>query len=149
LYSSSTLGTGKTATAQGRLDKVEDKEVRRAVHSRQRRDTRFADVAESDSDEEAVNDSHTHSPHADSGGETIDDGAGASSQGQVVIVRTSPISTRKHDASASVHVGSALQRNADGSTVEPRIMKRKGKGTRVCAVSFHPLGDISYLDCSN
>ncbi|KAI0300291.1 P-loop containing nucleoside triphosphate hydrolase protein [Russula brevipes] len=102
LQSSSTLGAGKTSTAQERLEKLEDKEVRRVIHSRQRRGGPFVDTAESDSD-----------------------GDGASPQSQVVIVDSPPPSTRKQDPAADVIVGSALQRNADGSMVKPRVMKKK------------------------
>lgn len=120
LQSSSTLGAGRTLTAQERLEETEDKEVWRAIYSRQT-SGRYADIAESDEGEEVVHTQGVHSEH-----DTIHDGEGILPQGQVVIVDSASTTTRKQDVPADVVVGSALRRNADGSTVKPRIMKKKG-----------------------
>jgi ATP-dependent RNA helicase DHX37/DHR1 len=128
LQSSSTLGAGRTFTAQERLEKTEDKDVWRAIHSRQT-SGRFANIAESDEDEEVVD--KTQDVHSER--DTIEDGEGTSPRGQVVIINSASTASRKQDVPADVVVGSALQRNADGTIVKPRIMKKKG--TSVCLIS--------------
>jgi ATP-dependent RNA helicase DHX37/DHR1 len=130
LQSSSTLGAGKTSTAQERLEKSEDKQVRRAVHSRQRRGGHLAGIAESDSDEEPVD--ATHDVHSEN--DTSGDGEGTPPRDQVVEVDAASTMTRKQEAPAEIVVGSALQRNADGSTVEPRIMRKKGARVRFISI---------------
>ncbi|KAF8461309.1 P-loop containing nucleoside triphosphate hydrolase protein [Russula ochroleuca] len=124
LQSSSTLGAGRTFTAQERLEKTEDKDVWRAIHSRQT-SGRFANIAESDEDEEVVD--KTQDVHSER--DTIEDGEGTSPRGQVVIINSASTASRKQDVPADVVVGSALQRNADGTIVKPRIMKKKGTST--------------------
>jgi len=132
LQSSSTLGAGRTSTAQERLENSEDKEVRHAIHSRQRRGGHVADIAESDSDEELVDSTH----HVHSENDISKDGESTSLGGLVVEVDAASTTTRKQEAPAKIVVGSALQRNADGSTVGPRIMKKKEKGASVRFVSL-------------
>jgi ATP-dependent RNA helicase DHX37/DHR1 len=130
LQSSSTLGSGRALTAQEKLNKTEDKEVRRAIYSHQRRGGHSADAVESDGDDEVVGDAKdVHSE-----GDTIQDFEGTSSRDQVVVVDSTSTSTatRKQDVPADIIVGGALQRNADGSIAKPRIMK---KSTSVCLVS--------------
>lgn len=128
LQSSSTLGAGRTLTAQERLEKAEDKEVWRAIYSR-KTSGRFANIAESDGDEEVVD--NTQDVHSER--DTIQDGEGTLPRGPIVIVDSAPTALRKQDMPADVVVGSALQRNADGTVVKPRIMKKKGTG--VCLMS--------------
>ncbi|KAH9179227.1 P-loop containing nucleoside triphosphate hydrolase protein [Lactarius sanguifluus] len=122
LYSSSTLGSAKTATVQDRLDRLEDKDVRRALHSRQRKAGRFADVAESDGSDEAADDFHSEKDSKEGQGDVPP-------RGPVVVVDSLSTTTEKQEVPASA-VGSALRRNADGSVTKARIMKKKGKGTR-------------------
>lgn len=127
LQSSSTLGSGKTSSAQERLEKIEDQEVRHAIRSRQRKGRRFANIAESGSDEE--NNAHDfHSEHD----QDQQDGEDASPRGQTVLLYLAPIAAQRRDVSVDVVIGSALQRNADGSTMEPRIMKKRDKNAGVC-----------------
>jgi len=84
---------------------------------------------ESDGDDEVGDDAQgVHSE-----GDTIQDYEGTSSRDQVVVVDSTSTSTQKQDVPASIVVGGALQRNADGSIAKPRIMKKKG--TSVCLVS--------------
>ncbi|KAI9512405.1 P-loop containing nucleoside triphosphate hydrolase protein [Russula earlei] len=106
--SSSTLGAGKTFTAQERLEK---------------RGGGIADIAESDSDEEVVGASHD----VRSEGDTTQDGEVTSPWVQVIDVHAASTVTRRHEMSADIVVGSALQRHTDGSIVTPRIMKKKEK----------------------
>ena len=129
LQSSSTLGSGRALTAQERLEKTEDKEVRRAIFSRQRRGGHLADTAESVEDDEVVDDAQD--VHSD---DTIQADEGTSARDRVVVVVDSTsTATRKQDVPADIVVGGALQRNADGSIAKPRIMKKKS--TSVCVVS--------------
>ena len=125
LQSSSTLGSGRTLTAQERLEKTEDKEVSRAIYSRQT-SGRFADIAESDEGEEVLDGAQDVYSERD----TIQDGENTSPRGRVVVVHSISTATRKRDVRDDVVVGSALQRNADGSIVKPRIMKKKGTAVR-------------------
>jgi len=127
------LGSGKTSTAQERLEKIEDKEVLHAIHSRQR-NNRFADIAESDdSVEEDVDNTHDVHYECDRDQQY---GDGASPRGQVIVVDSAPIGTRRQAVSADVVIGSALQRNTDGSIMEPRVMKKKDKSAGVCSISL-------------
>ena len=128
LQPSSTLGSGRALTAQERLEKTEDKEVRRAIYSRQRSGGHLADTVESDGDDGVVDDAQD--VHSESN--TIQDYEGTSYRDQVVVDSTST-ATRKQDVPADIVVGGALQRNADGSIAKPRIMKKKS--TSVCLVS--------------
>ncbi|KAI0283970.1 P-loop containing nucleoside triphosphate hydrolase protein [Russula aff. rugulosa BPL654] len=104
LQPSSTLGSGRALTAQERLEKTEDKEVRRAIYSRQRSGGHLADTVESDGDDGVVDDAQD--VHSESN--TIQD---------------------YEDVPADIVVGGALQRNADGSIAKPRIMKKKSTST--------------------
>lgn len=136
LKSSATLGTGKSSTTKQRLDKLEDKEVRRALDGRtgngkRRRQNDIYEVVGamgSGSDEDEDGD--------DEGGKTMDmhvdgDGDGdekrtQTAQKQVIVVD----STSQPVASTST-VGSALQRNPDGSIVAPKIKRLKGRKVRL------------------
>jgi hypothetical protein len=75
------------------------------------------------------------------------DGESPSHRGQVVVVESAPISTRRDDASADVVIGGALQRNADGSIMKPRVMEKKDKNAGVRPVSLLCCVD-SYLSVS-
>lgn len=129
LYSSSTLGAGKTATVQDRLDRLEDKDVRRALHSRQRKPGRFVDIAESDGSDGSADDSHSENFSKEGQGD-------ASPRGPVVVVDSLSATMKKQEMLAPT-VGSALKRNADGSIAKARIVKKKGKGTRVRLFSLY------------
>ena len=139
LQSSSTLGSGRTLTAQERLEKAEDKEVSRAIYSRQTIG-RFADIAESDEGEDvldSVQDVHSER-------DMTQDGESTSPRDRVVIINSTSTATRKQNVRDDVVVGSALQRNADGSIVKPRIMKKKGTAVRLVSP---PLWCNSHSGC--
>ncbi|KAF5369365.1 hypothetical protein D9758_002690 [Tetrapyrgos nigripes] len=105
LQSSSTLGTGKAFTHQEKLDKLEDKEVKHALGKR-KRGAEVYDIVDADSDEE------------DEFEQSLD------------FYGTSEPSDKKADAAAtSVSVGSALQRNPDGSVPAPKF-KQKSQGKK-------------------
>ncbi len=137
LYSSSTLGAGKTSTVQDRLDRLEDKHIRRALHSRQRKAGDFADVTESDGGGDGAADDY----HSDKDAKE-DQGSASSSRGPAVVVASLSTSTRKQEVPTST-VGSALRRNADGSLAKARIAKKKEKGTGVSLFSL-----CSWCDCN-
>ncbi|KAJ7675833.1 P-loop containing nucleoside triphosphate hydrolase protein [Mycena polygramma] len=109
LQSSATLGTGKAITHRDRLDKLEDKEIRRALDGRtgkrRRQDDSYAvtgpdgDIDDEDGDE---NDSEDDASMQISG-------------------------PSKPVASVPAAVGSALQRNPDGTVVAPKIVPRSSK----------------------
>jgi len=90
-------------------------------------------MEESDSGEEDIDNAHDVHSERD---KDQQDGESASRRGQVVVVDSVPIATRREDASADVVIGGALQRNADGFVVKPRIMKKKDKGAGVRPVSL-------------
>jgi len=85
-------------------------------------------MEESDSGEEDVDNAYDVRSERD---EDQQGGEGASRRGQVVVVDSAPIAIRREDASANVVIGGALQRNADGSTMKPRVMKKKEKSAGV------------------
>lgn len=128
LQSSATLGTGRPSTHQDRLDRLEDKEVRHAVEGqplagkRKRQRAPTPTSLHEDDDEE-------------------DDFVPLDGSNPVVMI-DSGFSTARAEPSSKPKVttiGSALKRNADGTTVAPKVLKRKGKGQKVgcffsCAV---------------
>ena len=124
LQSSSTLGPGRTLTAQEKLEKTEDKEVFRAIYSRQTSGRFDGEIEESDEGEEVL--ANTQDVHSER--DTTQYGEGTSPRGPVVIVDSTSTATRKKDVADDAVVGSALQRNVDGSIVKPRIMKKKIEG---------------------
>lgn len=146
LQSSSALGTGKPQTHQDRLDKSEDKDVRRAMGHTQltgkhrKRNAGFTGVADDNESEEdlALNEDSTSRMVID---ELPDVKEGSSKERPVVIVDSAVTTPAEQTAQSSTAVGSALQRNADGSVVTPRILKRKDKGRKVV---IH-VRDHSYL----
>ncbi|TFY66717.1 hypothetical protein EVG20_g4366 [Dentipellis fragilis] len=128
LHSSSTLGTGRALTNQALLDKYEDKEVRRAMEGRsgkRRRGDRFDGVNDAESDEEDAILDKAAAMEVD-----VEDGneqeEGLTRDKPVVVVDSSFSAPSEPKVLPSV--GSALQRNADGSVVAPRIIRKKEKG---------------------
>ncbi|KAJ6559196.1 P-loop containing nucleoside triphosphate hydrolase protein [Mycena vulgaris] len=102
LQSSATLGTGKATTHRDRLDKLEDKEIRRALDGRtgkrKRQDDSYAVIGpDADTDDEELDRDDALSPMQIPGPSTV------------------PVPAA---------VGSALQRNSDGSVVAPRIVPK-------------------------
>lgn len=104
LQSSATLGTGKATTHRDRLDKLEDKEIRRALDGRagkrRRQDDSYAVTG----------------PDVDMDDEELEDDAPPPTQ---LSGPSNPPVTSVPPA-----VGSALQRNPDGSVVAPRIIPK-------------------------
>ncbi|KAF9077697.1 P-loop containing nucleoside triphosphate hydrolase protein [Rhodocollybia butyracea] len=107
--SSSTLGTGKIITHQDQLDKLEDKEVRRALEGRigkrKRRDGLF-DVMDADADDEDDEDE-------------LNSEAGPSKERPKGPLKPVDAPT----------VGGALARNPDGTVVAPKVGHKSKKKT--------------------
>ena len=99
----------------------------RAIYSRQTSGRFAGDIAESDEGEEVLD--NTQDLHTKR--DTTQDGEGTSPRGPVVIVDPTSTATRKNDVADEAVVGGALQRNADGSIVKPRIMKKRGTTVRL------------------
>ncbi|KDQ62426.1 hypothetical protein JAAARDRAFT_30334 [Jaapia argillacea MUCL 33604] len=137
LQSSSTLGTGKTSTHHERVEKQEDKEVRRLLdgtgkgkgkgkRKRARNDDYRVDVgdesdADADLDLESGMEVDEPSPSA-----AFKSPRQAKSTPIVVVDGGFSTSVEASKGSATL-VGSALKRNADGSVVQPVVRKKKKK----------------------
>ena len=93
--SSSTLGSGRTLTAQEKLEKTEDKDVFRAIYSRQTSGRFAGDIADSDEGEEVLD--NTQDVHSE--GDTTQYGEGTSPRGPIVTVDSTSTATRKKDVS--------------------------------------------------
>ncbi|KAK0464536.1 P-loop containing nucleoside triphosphate hydrolase protein [Desarmillaria tabescens] len=120
LQSSSTLGTGRASTHRERLDKLEDIEVRKALDGRagkRKRNDEYAvtNVDEDDEDDTELFPGHTSPPEV----ETV-------AEAKITDV-VHPESSAQPTASTSAAVGSALQRNPDGTVVAPKIRPKRQK----------------------
>jgi ATP-dependent RNA helicase DHX37/DHR1 len=124
LQSSSTLGTGVASTNKERLEKLEDKEVRRAIESRPGKRKR-------------VNDNSTVVyPLCSGESEDDDSDIPISPDGQLNVEMGITESEELLDDSLALHdelaaVGSALRRNEDGSIEAPKIVTKKSTGKKV------------------
>ncbi|KAK7469227.1 putative ATP-dependent RNA helicase DHR1 [Stygiomarasmius scandens] len=103
LQSSSTLGTGKASTHQQNLDKQEDKEVRHALGKRKRGKEDY-DVVEEDSEEDEFEKSLDFYETSQTTAE--------------------PPALPFQVPSVLPIIGSALQRNSDGSIPDPKVKPR-------------------------
>ncbi|KAG2151417.1 P-loop containing nucleoside triphosphate hydrolase protein [Suillus clintonianus] len=136
LQSSSTLGTGATSTARERLEKLEDKEVRRAIegqpNKRRRRHNDFTVHEHGDGEDESdamdgvdfeiVDQTpEQHDEHEDLvTTEFLSDPPAASTVSQPASLST-------------FAVGGALKRNPDGSVVAPLVVNKKSEKSRMRA----------------
>jgi ATP-dependent RNA helicase DHX37/DHR1 len=132
LQSSSTLGTGKVSTNKERLDKLEDKEIRRALEGRagkrKRGEDRFDILHVDDADDDD-----------DDGSEVWGDlemGREGKPEQQATVDAPKAVevdfeSTSQHMTSEPSVVGSALRRNLDGSVTAPRIATKSKQGQKV------------------
>ncbi|KAF5385658.1 hypothetical protein D9757_005460 [Collybiopsis confluens] len=106
--SSSTLGTGKPTTHQERLDKLEDKQVRRALDGplgKRKRHNGQYQILEADTDDEDDEDELDSSPEH-------------------------PIDTPQPQLPATESlIGGALARNPDGTVVAPKVRQATKKKT--------------------
>lgn len=126
LHSSSTLGTGKVTSNRKRLDKAEDLQVRRTMDGRTgKRRRRITDYSGADSES---GDSELDN-RVD--GE-IDAPPPKTTPAPMVSVMdySSRITVPKKDVQQPPSiVGGALKRNADGTVVQPRVVKKE-KGNK-------------------
>jgi len=126
LQSSSTLGTGKASTNRERLDKLEDKETRRAIEGRagkRKRDGDKYDVLHAGDDDDEDDDGIDIDTN---GREKINIRRAGQPQAVAAHSESLPLTTQP-TASVSSSVGSALRRNPDGTLVAPRIAKKRTK----------------------
>ncbi|KAG2155816.1 P-loop containing nucleoside triphosphate hydrolase protein [Suillus bovinus] len=132
LQSSSTLGTGATSTARERQDKLEDKEVRRAMeghpNKRRRRHNDFTihEYGDSEGESDAMDDfveTADQTPQHDE------------HEGPVTKEFFDPTlaSTVSQPALSTFAVGGALKRNPDGSVVAPLVVNKKNGKSRMKA----------------
>ncbi|KZS90456.1 P-loop containing nucleoside triphosphate hydrolase protein [Sistotremastrum niveocremeum HHB9708] len=127
LHSSATLGTGKSLTHAERFAKVEDKQVRKAMDGvgkkgRRRRDNFSGDLGTDEDegeDEDGFGDSQGElrmkSPDVDAVERMDEEPAAVTPSVTQAVTQT------------VVEVGSALQRDANGNVIQPKIVKRKPK----------------------
>lgn len=133
LQTSSSLGTGKVSTHQERLERLEDRHVRRALDvnlgKRKRRGDTYTvidpNLEGTDSEEESLPDGRKNTKTSSSKEEIKDSEALPTrrSIATVIDVSTVPPAPLTCDA-----VGSALKRNPDGTVMAPKVrQKSKGK----------------------
>lgn len=127
LQSSSTLGTGRASTHQERQDRQEDKEVKRALNGRagkrKRPDDSYAVTMAGDDDDSA------DEVEPKIGRRSSPDGAKVSAAS--FVPESGSIAVEPSGPSTSA-VGSALQRNSDGTVVAPRIRSKSRAKVRSC-----------------
>ncbi|GLB38537.1 putative helicase associated domain (HA2) Add an annotation [Lyophyllum shimeji] len=128
LKTSSSLGTGKVSTHKERLERLEDKEVRRALDGRtgkrKRNDHLYAVVHANESYSEEEDEGLVASADEGRKSSVPDEALNAPTQAPAIVQAsvTQPV------ASTSAAVGSALKRNADGTVAAPNLRQRtKGK----------------------
>ncbi|KAF4617551.1 hypothetical protein D9613_006038 [Agrocybe pediades] len=151
LQSSATLGTGKPLTHQQLQDKEEDALVKKTLLGQTGKRKRRQDAyhvldnePEDDEDEEMLGIEGRASPP------DISNSSPAKDRADIVVVDASTNEvTERHEPSKPA-VGSALQRNADGSVVAPKVRARsKGKALqrgwgRRTAQQMEPESDTSF-----
>ncbi|KAL0069776.1 putative ATP-dependent RNA helicase DHR1 [Marasmius tenuissimus] len=135
LVSSATLGTGKPSTHQEVTEKLEDKEVRRALDGRagkrKRHDQVFDVIDESDEDEESSLDERE-----DEDSSRLD--------------RITTANAVKNDKAAETVVGGALKRDAHGNTLTPTVRSASQKKQKSVFASWKkkPLQQMEESDTS-
>lgn len=149
LQSSSTLGTGKASTFQERQEKDEDVFVKKSLLGQSGKRKRHQDVfavQDAESDEDLADESLTGQPEEDR--EFQNNTKGDYSMPEVGVVE-GPSLVPKSSTQTAVSVGSALQRNANGSVIAPKTRPMsKGKHVRrafVFKISFSSWIKESFL----
>ncbi|KAG1882630.1 P-loop containing nucleoside triphosphate hydrolase protein [Suillus subluteus] len=136
LQSSSTLGTGATSTARERQEKLEDKEVRRAMegqpNKRRRRHNDFTVHEHGYSEDESdAMDGVDFVEKTDKTSEQHDEHEGPVTKEFFADPPTA--STVSQPALSVFTVGGALKRNPDGSVVAPLVVNKKSAKSRMKA----------------
>ena len=126
LYSSASLGTGKLSTHQQLQEKAEDREIRKAfigLSGKRKRHQDHFHVDGPDEDDD-VSEVESHPRRLEKEQST---GTMAEQDANAVISQIDPIQSQFKAHSLPVVVGSALQRNPDGSAVAPKIYTKSEK----------------------
>ncbi|KAG1801054.1 P-loop containing nucleoside triphosphate hydrolase protein [Suillus variegatus] len=138
LQSSSTLGTGATYTALERQEKLEDKEVRRAMeghpNKRRRRHNDFTihEYADSEDESDAM-DGIGLVEKADQTPEQHDEHEHEGPVTKEFFTDPPTASTVSQPAESTFTVGGALKRNPDGSVVAPLVVNKKNAKSRIAS----------------
>ncbi|KAG1790271.1 P-loop containing nucleoside triphosphate hydrolase protein [Suillus plorans] len=138
LQSSSTLGTGATYTARERQEKLEDKEVRRAMeghpNKRRRRHNDFTIHEYGDSEDESdAMDGIGFVEKADQTPEQHDEHEHEGPVTKEFFTDPPTASTVSQPAASTFTVGGALKRNPDGSVVAPLVVNKKNAKSRIAS----------------
>jgi len=132
LQSSSTLGTGKASIFQERQEKDEDIFVKKSLLGQSGKRKRHQDifaVQDAGDDEDLADESLTGQPEEDR--EFQNNTKGDHSKPEVRVVEGPASLVPKSSTQAALSVGSALQRNANGSVIAPKTRPMsKGKHVR-------------------
>lgn len=142
LQSSATLGTGAAKTHQERLERDEDKQVRQAMDRTsqgKRKGSKQRRRQPAHSAPSGLTDESGDGMDSDVGMVFNEEEEGMSRSNPVVIIDSgfSTAPAASVPTVTQIEVGSALQRNADGSAVAPRISERKPKQAKVCFTFHH------------
>ncbi|KAJ3556480.1 hypothetical protein NM688_g2004 [Phlebia brevispora] len=134
LASSATLGTGRAITHKELVEREEHHEVKRTMHGRSHAGKRKRSALTYDSpvDEYASDDAREDSEKDFDGAMAVEsrepESTPGSSRANPVVLVDSGFSTKVEvPTPVTTMVGSALQRNADGTVVAPRVVKKKKK----------------------
>jgi hypothetical protein len=142
LQSSSTLGTGKASTFQERQEKDEDIFVKKSLLGQSGKRKRHQDIfaVQDPGDEDLADGFLPGQLEADR--EFQNNTNGDHSTAEVGVVEGPPSLPPKSSTQTALSVGSALQRNANGSVIAPKIRPMsKGKHVRRALVkSRFPAG---------
>ena len=129
LHSSASLGTGKLFTHQELQERAEDRDIRKALSGLSGKRKRHQDhfhIHDPDEDND-VSDVESRPEILEK--EWLEQNAGTSAEQDAIVV-TPPIDSAQSQSKAQslpVVVGSALQRNPDGSTVTPKVRPKSEK----------------------
>ena len=126
LYSSASLGTGKLSTHQQLQEKAEDREIRKAfvgLTGKRKRHQDHFHIHGHDEDDD-VSEAESHPQRLE---EEQSTGTFTEQDANAIISQTDPVQSQSKPRSLPVVVGSALQRNPDGSAVAPKIHAKSEK----------------------
>ena len=142
LYSSASLGTGKLSTHQQLQEKAEDREIKKAFIGRsgkRKRHQDHFDIHGPDEDDDVS--------EIESTPQRLEEGWLKQNTGTLeqdpnsVISQLDPIQSQSKAHSLPVVVGSALQKNPDGSAVAPKIYPKSEKKVphfdKICIPNAH------------
>lgn len=129
LYSSASLGTGKLSTHQQLQEKAEDREIRKAfigLSGKRKRHQDHFHIHGPDEDDD-VSEVESYPQRVEEGWLEQNIGTLPEQDTNAVISQIDPIQSQSKAHSLPVVVGSALQRNSDGSAVAPKIYTKSEK----------------------